>query len=217
MQAFNSAGTTVAPIFGGMLILGRSTGGTAGPGDVALTSAQQAADAQAVELPYVLIAVVLVALAVLVWRVRMPDLAAENRRAAREERKHHSLWHHRNLVFGRTRDLHLPDRGDRHRLDPGQFHFHAGDRRHEPCRGGKLLSLFWGGAMAGRFLGAWADAQDSAGTGVGGSEYRRAGVDFDGGGHRKRPLAMWCLIAVGLCHSVMFPTIFTLGIRGLGP
>ena len=31
------------------------------------------------------------------------------------------------------------------------------------------------------------------------------------------PLAMWCLIAVGLCHSVMFPTIFTLGIKGLGP
>jgi FHS family L-fucose permease-like MFS transporter len=28
---------------------------------------------------------------------------------------------------------------------------------------------------------------------------------------------MWCLIAVGLSHSVMFPTIFTLGIRGLGP
>jgi hypothetical protein len=30
-------------------------------------------------------------------------------------------------------------------------------------------------------------------------------------------LSMWCLIAVGLCHSIMFPTIFTLGIRGLGP
>jgi FHS family L-fucose permease-like MFS transporter len=28
---------------------------------------------------------------------------------------------------------------------------------------------------------------------------------------------MWSLIAIGLCHSVMFPTIFTLGIRGLGP
>lgn len=28
---------------------------------------------------------------------------------------------------------------------------------------------------------------------------------------------MWTLISVGLFHSVMFPTIFTLGIRGLGP
>ncbi|MEG9528584.1 MAG: glucose/galactose MFS transporter, partial [Hyphomicrobiales bacterium] len=29
--------------------------------------------------------------------------------------------------------------------------------------------------------------------------------------------AMWALISVGLFHSIMFPTIFTLGIRGLGP
>jgi FHS family L-fucose permease-like MFS transporter len=100
VQAFNSAGTTVAPIFGGILILSRSTTGTAGSEELVLTSAQRAADAQTVELPYVLIAGVLVTLAVLVWRVRMPDLAAENRRAAREERKRHSLWHHPNLVFG---------------------------------------------------------------------------------------------------------------------
>jgi len=30
-------------------------------------------------------------------------------------------------------------------------------------------------------------------------------------------IAMWALISVGLFHSIMFPTIFTLGIRGLGP
>jgi FHS family L-fucose permease-like MFS transporter len=30
-------------------------------------------------------------------------------------------------------------------------------------------------------------------------------------------IAMWSLILVGLFHSIMFPTIFTLGIRGLGP
>jgi fucose permease len=34
---------------------------------------------------------------------------------------------------------------------------------------------------------------------------------------RARPVAMWALIAVGLFHSIMFPTIFTLGIKGLGP
>jgi FHS family L-fucose permease-like MFS transporter len=31
------------------------------------------------------------------------------------------------------------------------------------------------------------------------------------------PTAMGALILVGLFHSIMFPTIFTLGIRGLGP
>jgi hypothetical protein len=31
------------------------------------------------------------------------------------------------------------------------------------------------------------------------------------------PIAMWALILVGLAHSIMFPTIFALGIKGLGP
>ena len=31
------------------------------------------------------------------------------------------------------------------------------------------------------------------------------------------PIAMWALILVGLCHSIMFPTIFALGIKDLGP
>ncbi|MDF2530287.1 MAG: glucose/galactose transporter, partial [Gammaproteobacteria bacterium] len=30
------------------------------------------------------------------------------------------------------------------------------------------------------------------------------------------PVAMWSLLAVGLFNSVMFPTIFSLAIRGLG-
>ena len=216
VQAFNSAGTTVAPVFGGILILGRSAGGTAAGGDVALTSAQRAADAQAVELPYVLIAGVLVALALLVWRVRMPDLAAENRRAAREERKRQSLWHHPNLVFGvpaifiyliaeigigstLVNFISLPQIGAMSHADAANY-----------------LTLFWGGAMAGRFLGAYAMRKVSgervlAIVSIGALVLCLTAVATKGA------LAMWCLIAVGLCHSVMFPTIFTLGIRGLGP
>jgi FHS family L-fucose permease-like MFS transporter len=30
------------------------------------------------------------------------------------------------------------------------------------------------------------------------------------------PFAMWPILLVGLCNSIMFPTIFTLGISGLG-
>ena len=30
-------------------------------------------------------------------------------------------------------------------------------------------------------------------------------------------VALWALVSVGLFHSVMFPTIFALGIKGLGP
>jgi MFS transporter, FHS family, L-fucose permease len=216
VQAFNSAGTTVAPIFGGVLILARSTSGTAGAGEIALTSAQRAADAQAVELPYVLIAGVLLALVVLVWRVRMPDLAAENRRAARAERKHQSLWHHPNLVFGvpaifiyliaeigigstLVNFISMPQIGAMSHADAATY-----------------VSIFWGGAMVGRFVGAfvmrWVSAERVlAAVSIGALVLALTAVTTKGS------LAMWCLIAVGSCHSVMFPTIFTLGIKGLGP
>ncbi len=215
VQALNSAGTTVAPIFGGMLILARSSGGTV-PGDVLLTPEQRLVDAQAVQLPYVLVSLVLIALAVLVWRVRLPDLAPESRRAAREERKLHSLWRHRNLVLGvpaifiyliaeigigstLVSFISLPNIGAMSHADAAQY-----------------LSLFWGGAMVGRFAGAFAMRRLSAESmltlvSVGALVLTLIAILGSG------KVAMWCLIAVGLCHSVMFPTIFTLGIRGLGP
>jgi FHS family L-fucose permease-like MFS transporter len=99
VQAMNSAGTMLAPLFGAYLILGRSKGGTAEAGTV-LTAAERLADAQSVVLPYGLVAVVLVVLAVVIARYPLPAMGEATRRAAKEERRHHSLWRHRNLVFG---------------------------------------------------------------------------------------------------------------------
>lgn len=70
--------------------------------------------------------------------------------------------------------------------------------------------------MTGRFVGAWllrrvAPERLLAAVSIG--ALALAAIAIGTTGH----LAMWCLIAVGLCHSIMFPTIFTLGIRGLGP
>ncbi|MDT1877139.1 sugar MFS transporter, partial [Acinetobacter baumannii] len=61
VQAFNSLGTTLAPLFGAYLILGRSNAGTAEANTV-LTQAERLADAQAVQLPYLIVAGVLVLL-----------------------------------------------------------------------------------------------------------------------------------------------------------
>jgi FHS family L-fucose permease-like MFS transporter len=215
VQAFNSAGTTLAPLFGGMLILGRSASGNLAE-DTVLTAQQRAADAQAVQLPYVLIAGVLIALALLVWRVRLPDLGQESRRAAQAERAKHSLWRHRNLVLGvpaiclyllceigigstLVNFISLPTIGDMS---------HAAAARY--------LSLFWGGAMVGRFAGAlllrWILPERLlAAVSLGALVLVLLAITSGGS------LAMWSMIAIGLCHSVMFPTIFTLGIRGLGP
>jgi MFS transporter, FHS family, L-fucose permease len=216
VQALNSAGTTVAPLFGGMLILARSSSGTSEATDVVLTAQQRAADVQAVELPYLIIAGILIALAFLVWKVRLPDLGKENRRAARAERAKHSLWRHRNLVFGVPAIcLYLVSEiGIGSTLVNFISMPNIGAMSHAAAAG--YVSLFWGGAMAGRFVGAlllrWlAPARLLAAVSIGALVL--AAIAITTQGH----LAMWSLIAIGLCHSIMFPTIFTLGIKGLGP
>jgi len=215
VQAFNSAGTTLAPLFGGMLILGRSSSGNSTV-ETVLTAQQRVADVQAVQLPYLLIAGVLIALALLVWRVRLPDLGQDSRRAVQAERAKHSLWRHRNLVFGvpaiclyllceigigstLVNFISLPKIGNMSHADAASY-----------------LSLFWGGAMVGRFAGAlllrWiAPERMLAAVSLGALVLVLIAITNSGA------LAMWSLIAIGLCHSVMFPTIFTLGVRGLGP
>ena len=215
VQAFNSLGTTVAPLFGGMLILSRSASGTVQAG-VALTSAQRLADVQTVEIPYLLVAAVLIALAVLVWRTHLPDLGEESRREFREERRKYSLWRHRNLVLGVPAICFylVAEIG----IGSTLVNFIAQDDvgAMSYANASTYVSIFWGGAMVGRFMGALALrtiapqhllAAASAGALV------LVLLAITTHGH----LAMWCLIAVGLCHSIMFPTIFTLGIKGLGP
>ena len=78
------------------------------------------------------------------------------------------------------------------------------------------LFILWGGMMVGRFTGAFLMRSIPAETvlawfSVGAFVVMIVTVFASG------PLAMWSLILVGLFHSLMFPTIFTLGIKGLGP
>src|SRR3546814_11331558 len=81
----NSAGTMLAPMFGAYLILGRSKGGTAEAGTI-LTQAERLADAQSVILPYGLVAVALLVLAVIIARFSLPPMGAATRRDSRDER-----------------------------------------------------------------------------------------------------------------------------------
>jgi MFS transporter, FHS family, L-fucose permease len=216
VQAMNTVGDTVAPMFGAWLILSRTKAGTAAS-DTVLTAADKIADARSVELPYVGIAVVLLLLAAVFSVLKLPDLNANAKRVAREERKKISLWGHRNLVWGVPaifmcliseigvgslfiNFVKLPEIGDMTAADAG----------------GWPLTALWGGMAVGRFVGAWLmrfiEAETVlAGAAIGAFVLLLTVVFATG------PLAMYALILVGLFHSVMFPTIFTLAIRGLGP
>jgi MFS transporter, FHS family, L-fucose permease len=216
VQALNSAGTTVAPLFGGWLILGRSSSGTSQQANLILTSQQRAADIHAVELPYLMIAAMLLVLAFVVWRIRLPDIGKESRRVARAERSRQSLWRHRNLVFGVPAIcLYLVSEiGIGSTLVNFISAPNIGAMSHSEAA--HYLSLFWGGAMVGRFVGAallrWVPAERLlAAVSAAALILALVAITTHGG------VAMWSLIAIGLFHSVMFPTIFTLGIKGLGP
>ena len=217
VQAFNTMGDAVAPLFGGLLILSRSTTGTQdATSNVVISLEERLADARAVELPYLLVVAILLGLALLIWRFHLPDISAGNRRAASEERKHQSLWRHRNLVFGvpaifiymiaeigiastLVNYISLPEIGNMSHADAAKY-----------------LTFMWSGAMVGRFGGAFLMRRFRPEAllvvvSVAAFGLTVTSVATSGG------IAMWTLIMLGLCHSIMFPTIFTLGIRGLGP
>ena len=215
VQALNSAGTMLAPLFGAYLILGRSVGGTVKEGTV-LTSAQRLADAHSVVLPYVLVAVVLVVLAVVIARFPLPAMGNATSRVAKEERKNHSLWKHRNLVFGIPAIFIylIAEIGVANLFVNFVSQPNIANLTHELA--GRYLTFLWGGMMVGRFVGSAILQKVRAETvlaafSIGAFVVMMITVFAHG------PVAMWSLILVGLFHSIMFPTIFTLGIKGLGP
>ncbi|QGY03491.1 sugar MFS transporter [Methylobacterium mesophilicum SR1.6/6] len=217
VQAFNSLGTTLAPLFGGILILGRSTSGNAAAGTV-LTPAERLADAQSVQLPYLIVAAILVGLAVVIARFPLPAMGggAGAARDAGAGGTGGSLWRHRNLVLGVPAIFIylIAEIGVSNLFINFVAQPEIGDLTH--AQAARYLFLLWGGMMVGRFVGSYLmQARPAeavlAGAAVGACAVMLVATFATG------PVAMWALISVGLFHAIMFPTIFTLGIRGLGP
>jgi FHS family L-fucose permease-like MFS transporter len=216
VQAMNTMGDVAAPLFGSWLILARTKAGTADAGTV-LSAADKIADARSVELPYIGIAIVLLLLAAIFSVLKLPDLNASAKRVAREERKKLSLWKHRNLVWGMPAifmylicEIGVASLFVNFVKQPEIANMTA------EVAGKWPLTALWLGMAIGRFAGAWLMTRITperllAFCAMGAFALLVAVVLTTG------PLAMYLLIAVGLFHSIMFPTIFTLAIRGLGP
>jgi FHS family L-fucose permease-like MFS transporter len=215
VQALNSAGTMLAPMFGAYLILGRSKSGTAMEGAV-ISHADRLADAHSVILPYGLVAGVLVVLALIFLRFPLPAMGSSTQRLAVADRKGLSLWSHRNLVFGIPAIFIylIAEIGVANLFVNFVSQPNIANLTHEAA--GRYLTFLWGGMMVGRFAGSAIMQRVRAQTvlaafAVGAFVVMIVTVFTTG------PVAMWSLILVGLFHSIMFPTIFTLGIKGLGP
>jgi len=87
-QAFNSLGTTIAPFFGAYLIL-----------DQAATAMSAAESANAVQLPYLLLASFLLLLAALFAWLKLPEVKQEIN-VVQINGQDESIWQHRHLLLG---------------------------------------------------------------------------------------------------------------------
>ncbi|MEN9682995.1 MAG: hypothetical protein RLZZ427_746 [Pseudomonadota bacterium] len=80
---------------------------------------------------------------------------------------------------------------------------------------GKLVAFYWGGAMIGRLLGGFVLRVFQPGRVL--SAYAAAAIGLIAlSAVSTGAIAGWALILIGLCNSLMFPTIFSLGTEGLG-
>jgi len=215
-QAFNSLGTAVAPFFGGMLILGVAAPKTAAELQALSAHALRAyrvEEASSVKLPYLGIGLALVVLGIVIARFNLPHIPeAEGGHVVAND----SVWRHRNLMLGTVAIFTYVGA----EVAIGSFLVNymnlpeIGNLRAEVAA--KYLSFYWGGAMIGRFIGS-AVLQKIGTRLVLGFNAIVAAVLVCLSMASYGQLAMWALLAVGLFNSIMFPSIFTLGIEGLGP
>jgi MFS transporter, FHS family, L-fucose permease len=88
--------------------------------------------------------------------------------------------------------------------------------RFSPQIAAGYVSFYWGGAMVGRFIGAGVLQRIKTARLLAMCSVCTATlvmISMLSSGH----VAMWSMLAVGFFNSIMFPSIFTLGIAELGP
>jgi MFS transporter, FHS family, L-fucose permease len=219
-QAFNSLGTTVAPKFGSWLILSSAPLAIAAmrklsPADL---QAYRLHEASSVKTPYIGIALALVALAVAIGFFKLPKISTADETPKEGAHQSHlaRLLKHRHLILG-VAAIFLYVGAE---VSIGSFlvnYISQGDIGNMSIqRAADFLIWYWGGAMVGRFIGSYILQKTSPSRVLGIAAlfaFVLVGISMLSFGS----VAMWSILLVGLFNSIMFPTIFTLGIVGLGP
>jgi FHS family L-fucose permease-like MFS transporter len=218
-QAFNSLGTTLAPYFGSLLILSTAVKSA---DEIKLLNAEelsiyQAAEAAAVQNPYLCLAAVLFFMAAIFALLKLPNISTETQQqeTGLVDDDRDSAWQYSHLVLGALA-IFVYVGGE---VSIGSFLVSflgepsiAGLPEQEA---GKYVSFYWGGAMVGRFVGAAVMQKIHPGKVLAFNALSAVSLVLAtmlGSGH----FAMVTILAVGLCNSIMFPTIFSLALTGLG-
>ena len=226
-QAFNSVGTFIAPFLGGLVILGGATQLT--PERIHTLGAAELQtyrelQAHSVRLPYIGIALMLLLLAIALGLIKLKpqtlvsDFTQDFRPGAFAEAltKPDTIWRHPWLWAGALGIFTYVGA----EVSIGSFLVNymglpqiAGMK---DSIAANYLMVYWGGAMVGRFVGSAVLQKVKTGTVLGAAAigaFVLTLASVFSHGH----VAMFTLLAVGFCNSIMFPSIFTLGIQDLGP
>jgi FHS family L-fucose permease-like MFS transporter len=214
-QAFNSLGTAIAPFLGGLLILKAATTSLEAIHQMSPDAlrAYRLHEAASVKVPYLVIGLALIALGALISTFKLPPMpGAELHKGETRQ----SLWRYRHLILGVLAIFVYVGA----EVSIGSFlinylsQSNIGNITERDAA--KFVSFYWLGAMIGRFIGSAVLRKVRTGTLLGFAAIIASLLvctSITNSGH----VAMWSIILVGLFNSVMFPSIFTLGIAELGP
>jgi MFS transporter, FHS family, L-fucose permease len=215
-QAFNSLGTFLAPFFGGLLILSSAPKAMEEIRAMAPAALQayRVHEAATVKTPYVGLGIALVVLAVAIGSFKLPKIPQAQHKVG--EKVNDSIWRHPNLIFGAIGIFVYVGA----EVAIGSFlvnYFTQPEIGGLTERGAaSFVAFYWGGAMVGRFIGSGLLQKMKTGQLLGICSVCAAAlvaISMISTGH----FAMWSIILVGFFNSVMFPSIFTLGVAELGP
>jgi len=171
-------------------------------------------EAASVKVPYIGLGIALVVLAVAIGSFKLPKIPQAQRKVG--EKVNDSIWKHRNLILGAVGIFVYVGA----EVSIGSFLVNYFS---QPEIGGlsekiaaSYVALYWGGAMVGRFIGSGLLQRVRTGHLLGLCAVCAAvlvAISMMSTGH----VAMWSIILVGFFNSIMFPSIFTLGVAELGP
>ena len=212
-QAFNSLGTTIFPYFGAILILGSLATVTAGQLSGAELDAYRTAETQAIVSGYLGIAGALAVVALAVWLFRN-RVQGEQHEASSLAQGFALLKRPRFGLGAMCIFLYVG-------AEVAVGSFLVGNLMLAESLGatqqdaGKLIPIYWGLAMLGRFAGSAvlrvvSPAMVLAFNALGAGALIIVSIATTG------TVSGYALLGVGLMNSIMFPVIFTLASEGLG-
>ena len=238
-QAFNSLGTTIAPIIGALFLLSDSVKSSEEIEQLSETAKVNyyAAEAATVQVPFLLIAGFIVVLGIIFAFINLPKVVQQSPRGG-----YRSLLRNKGMMMGALgiflyvgaevsvgssflvnyfKEMHLE-----HVIAESPVMMRIANtiasifnKTFSDADPKSLLGIFiifyWGGAMIGRFIGAYLTKVIKPGKvltvfALLAASMVAISINTEG------LVAMWSILAVGLFNSIMFPTIFTLTLDGLG-